>query len=209
MSHFQKSKSPASLVQASLEPTAAPPRRRVPIKIIDSSGKVMQTSAAETSIPDSKLLAVASPTTLDVNRPSAPGALEAVSSRSLKSAATSGSTVSPAQVRTSSKPNSFSEAKAARENARPSRVGGGIFRASGESTIFATSDRVNDEAQVASRSPISQQPTKVAVEEHEMVYGAPSTLFDFIKTWSSLSSIEERWRYLNVRFFLSCYSTWP
>ena len=203
--HVQKAKSPASLVQASLEPATATVRRRVPIKIIDSSGKVLPTSVAAqpspSGISDSPS---ASPTALGVKRSSL---LETVSSRSLT---TSGSAAIstpdlPARTVSSPKPNSFSEAKAARQGARPSRVGGGIFRASGERTIFATNGvdsrtglRDNGEVQQPpSRFPLSQQSLDVLPET---TYQTPSTLFDFNKLWRSLSSTEERWQYLTVSF---------
>ena len=35
-------------------------------------------------------------------------------------------------------------------------------------------------------------------EDRGVIYKTPSTLFDFNKTWNSLSSSEERWRYISV-----------
>jgi len=89
-------------------------------------------------------------------------------------------------------------------------VGGGIFRASGERKVFATDLQTilpaNGEEQppVSSRFPVTKQPSDVLLKDPEIVYEAPSTLFDFNKLWNSLSSPKERWEYLNV--CCSCFS---
>jgi len=177
------------MVQSSLEPATETKRRRVPIKIIDSSGNVVQTSAGGTTSSAST-----QKESLDVRRPIE--TLEAVSSRSLKSTVNS---EEPSKTQTNSKTSSFSETKAARDNVRPSRVGGGIFKSSGESTIFSNRERHADSGSNFLAS--SQFP--LPAQDHRIAYKAPSTLFDFNRMWLSLTSMEERWRYLNVCYFLS------
>ena len=109
-----------------------------------------------------------------------------------------------------SKPNSFKDAKQARESAKPSRVGGGIFRASGSNTIFTPRDNGNPTLAdpPKSDSSASSFSIKLSAEDgsnskssYMPVPKAPNTLFDFVKSWGSLRSTEEKWQLINVSIF--------
>ena len=112
-----------------------------------------------------------------------------------------------------SKPNSFKDAKQARETAKPSRVGGGIFRASGSNTVFTPRDNGNPtsadplKSDSSSTSPFSIQLSAKgdsnSKTSHVPVPKAPNTLFDFVKSWGSLRSTEEKWRLINVGIYQS------
>lgn len=78
------------------------------------------------------------------------------------------------------KPQTFADAKQARES-KGIRVGGGIFRPSGNHTI------VTRTANEASHEPRSGKANTTPVQ-------SPTTLFDFTKSWNSLETDEARWK---------------
>jgi RNA polymerase II-associated protein 3 len=102
-----------------------------------------------------------------------------------------------------SKQNSFKDAKQARESAKPSRVGGGIFRTSGSSTVFTPRDNVNPTLADPPSFPVrlSAKDDSNSKTSYMPVPKAPNTLFDFVKSWGSLGSTEEKWQLINVSYF--------
>jgi hypothetical protein len=108
-----------------------------------------------------------------------------------------------------SNPNSFKDAKQARESAKPSRVGGGIFRASGSNTIFTPRDNGNPTTLADPPKPDSSTSIRLSAMDDDSnskksympVPKAPNTLFDFMKSWGSLRSTEEKWQLINVSLF--------
>ncbi|KAJ7150285.1 hypothetical protein C8R46DRAFT_500390 [Mycena filopes] len=130
----------------------APKRRRIPITIVEPDGRrstappTAATPLASTSTPKPVLKSAlrTSPAAEATDQ------MKAVSSRPL-TAPSSAAVPAPdpvsapapappkpaAQPQPVPKPSSFKEAKSARDSSRPSRVGGGVFRASGDNTIFA------------------------------------------------------------------------
>jgi hypothetical protein len=250
----QKSKSPTLPMQASIDSTLNAKRRRVPIKIIDASGAVVGTSAQDaTSVASTSTQSPQPAATSDTKPLPAPSPksdiLEPISSRSLKpplpSPVTSPATppVPPAfaaaaaalqpdvhgtkkgKEKETPTPASFQQAKQARDTARPSRAGGGIFRSSGQSTIFASRggeedataksrvEEVQETPEVEMKSPspahapavVSQPATVPSVSELAANIAsltlpkAPTTYFDFNRAWHSLRSPEEKWALINVR----------
>jgi len=108
------------------------------------------------------------------------------------------------------RPNSFKDAKQARESAKPSRVGGGIFRASGSNTIFTpreNGDIIFTDPPKPDSSTSSLSTGLSANDDSKSSYTpvpkAPITLFDFVKSWGSLRSTEEKWQFINVSIFQS------
>jgi len=178
-----------------------PARRRVPIKILDPSGVVLPTTAVEASSnPNESKLSNFKSESLDLvgvlPTQKATDTLEAISpSRSLKSPGEA-STAAAIDTSTTSKPANFSDAKVARDSVKVGRVGGGIFRASGESTIFGQKQSTVTGSPVAASRLFAVSPD--ASGTPEIAYTTPSTLFDFTRTWNSLASVEDRWRYLKV-----------
>ncbi|TFK69509.1 TPR-like protein [Pluteus cervinus] len=145
--------------------TAAQPpkRRRVPIQIIEA--------------PSSSAI---------VPKPAAQGSedsLKPVSSRRLNTPKTTPDTTTPtapeppSQATPPPAPKSFVEAKQAREATKTTRVGGGIFRPSGQHTIFQTRDLPAKTA--ASETRPRNAPTKM-------------TLFNFTRSWERATQ-QERW----------------
>jgi len=97
----------------------------------------------------------------------------------------------------SSKPNSFKDAKQVRENAKPSRVGGGIFRASGNIILFTPREnKGNPTATLVVADPPTKSDSSTS-NSYKPVPKPPNTLFDFVKSWGSLRSTEERWQLIN------------
>ena len=103
------------------------------------------------------------------------------------------------------KSNTFKDAKQARESAKPSRVGGGIFRASGSNTIFTPRNNgdptlADPESSTSSSSvgPSAKDNSKIP---YMPVPKAPNTLFDFVKSWGSLRSTEDKWQLIIVSIF--------
>ena len=152
---------------------AAPPkRRRVPITIVDSD------APANTK------------TTNDLLNP--------ISSRLLSTSLDPKSTAVPtAEAGPTPKPASFKEAKQVRDEKNVGRVGGGIFRVSGNDTVFKTQDVPVPKDPVHPPLPASApQPTPTPA-----LVPPPRTLFDFTRAWESTpaSDTAARWALLDVR----------
>lgn len=146
-----------------------PYRRRIPIKIVDAPS-----ASALPSIDASE------------------NKFEPISSRPLISERTDAK-VAPAP------PSSFKEAKQAREQkseAKPSRVGGGIFRANGQSTIFKT----DPPAPAVKPSGPSHPSNGPEVPKVKPSVSPPSTLFDLNRAWESANTVDQRFDMITVRF---------
>ncbi|KAF8648972.1 hypothetical protein AX16_006086 [Volvariella volvacea WC 439] len=185
-----------------------PKRRRVPITIVDSTHKLQTSASTSVAVPESSPAAEQEP----VRAPNDFG-LQAVSSRPLKPQ----SSPSPSQPSSSSqplpatpapseppiqtqpqtkpsqaKPKSFAEAKELRDGVKPTRVGGGIFRSSGQHTVFPTRDGLGSQAPSGPKSqPASSAGTAPPTAQ------APMSLFDFNRKWDSCTLSDERWNLLN------------
>ncbi|KAF8968965.1 hypothetical protein BDZ97DRAFT_1965981 [Flammula alnicola] len=199
-----KSKGPISPVQSSLDPAATTKRRRVPIKIIEPtsgpssiSKPKQQEAGPSTGAAKAQASQFPKPQTLAPKTPSTskPDTLEA-------------------KEPPVSRPESFKDAKHARESAKPSRIGGGIFRSSGQNTIFptrgeapalasppSTADQPSPPLSPVQAKPVSvtaELPAKVTTPVNGTTLKAPSTLFDFNKAWHSSASLEEKWELINT-----------
>ncbi|KAF9457431.1 hypothetical protein BDZ94DRAFT_1273109 [Collybia nuda] len=186
---------------ATSDPTATK-RRRVPIAIVDPptsnppNSHLTPLAINSISNPTSQILPPAKPTT---------EILQPVSSRSLKSQphVLSSPPLPTAKLPPSTKVDetrTFKGARRARENAKPSRVGGGIFRASGDSTIFPIRGEPPPKSNVTDPLPPT---TRIDTRANETEGMSPSlanpiprasmTLFEFSKSWRSTSVIHDRW----------------
>jgi hypothetical protein len=202
----------------------------VPIKIVDPSGNTSAELPEDRSpVAATTPLVKSKPVEIPTKPISQPDTLEPVSTRFLNPASTTvgGSssseptepnlTTSPPQPSISTtklsnlKSENFKDAKQARETVRPSRVGGGIFRATGQNTIFPTRElpapenSVEPELQTASPSSPSSQVVPPLEEEVTPLGGThkpPPTLFDFSKSWWTLTSPEKRWKLITVSHLL-------
>lgn len=220
-------------MQASLDPSSANKRRRVPIKIIEPPS--VAASATSSAVPapgpskpqESPVVESSSHAVQPPSLNARTDTLEPISSRSLKLPATDTSARSskvsltttekdlpddspsrgkPLPTSTlgppangASKPNSFKDAKQARENVKSSRVGGGIFRASGSNTVFTPRDNGNP-----TLADLPKSDSSMSTQNDDSTVPAPkvpNTLFDFVKSWSSLRSTEGRWQLINVSIF--------
>ncbi|KAG6853017.1 hypothetical protein C0991_007458 [Blastosporella zonata] len=193
----------------------APKRRRVPIKIVDTTqaGPAV-VSAPEppkttSSIKKAQVKSLPPESIPTASHTNGIDTLKPVSSRSLKledSAPTPPKPSSPApapapapaatpHLQPASEPETprtFKDAKQARENVKTSHVGGGIFRASGESTLFPTRSYTTSPAEDKSQStpapaPISAPVTLIIPEK------PPKTLFDFTRAWDTEATTAARW----------------
>ncbi|KAJ4480850.1 hypothetical protein J3R30DRAFT_3369633 [Lentinula aciculospora] len=202
-----------------------PMRRRIPIQIIEPSA---DTSIEEKTIstvkikdPNSKSYSLSTPPTMNSATSSNPAAVSletatvsfassptspvAAETPTLSKAMTRPISPNPHSPQDSSKPNtSFQAAKRARneKESNASRVGGGIFRASGKNTIFAPrSTTPNTNAALSSNDTDAQATVTNSVptwgaDVH--LSTATTTLFEFTIGWNRLSesSVEERFRYI-------------
>ncbi|KAG5653657.1 hypothetical protein H0H81_011617 [Sphagnurus paluster] len=181
----------------------SPNRRRVPITIVEPSSPAppakVQPRATQTRSTPIATNEAASSSIIDTLQP--------VSTRSLKPtqsppAATSPPAASTTPLNPSSavqstapappkpeQPRSFKDAKQARETVKPSRVGGGIFRASGESTVFPT--RISPTTTPENSMTLSTN----GIEQLNPVSPAkaPTTCFEFSRAWEAAGTLEERW----------------
>ena len=148
---------------------ATPPkRRRVPITIVEPEPAPVASTSSAAPSQDS-------------------GLLTSVSSRPLTRTATQPSDVnepqksSPKPSAPKPPPQSFKEAKAARDETRPR---GGIFKADGQSSLFYAPKPTDGNAEAPKREP-------------------PQTMVAFMKIWETLETDEERWDVLRVSM-LAC-----
>ncbi|KAG5726879.1 RNA polymerase II-associated protein 3 [Termitomyces sp. T112] len=146
----------------------APRRRRVPIKIVEPDEDPAQTARS----PSAKTEAAATSTSRDSET------LRPVSTRSLRPETST--TTTPPPPPKPEYPRTFKDAKQARESSRPSRVGGGIFRASGESTMFSM------------RTLPAATPPAVAIVP-VAPKTPPKTWFEFTRAWDAEPSTAARW----------------
>ena len=189
-----------------------PRRRRVPIQIIEPTSERQTTknqvgdaeskpSTQEPAIP-AQLLTKPKPNVKEE-------LMTPISSRSLEASVKLSTLPAPSKPLVSS----FAEAKQAREGAKPSLVGGGIFRANGRNTIFPQNDKTAATPPVSAPPP-PQTPNKEiqtlesartgSAKYPVIIHGALSsmTMFNFNKAWEADRSVEQRWRLIMVcRFF--------
>lgn len=205
---------------------AASQRRRVPIQIIDADGNLYGSPTASTQTStraEPEEFKIKPTPKIEVKELSTPPAdasgLTAVSSRSLKKPTSESPPTTDAPITQSDagqptkpaqpKPSTFQAAKQTRDSTRTTRVGGGIFKSSGESTIFPTRDIPVPEpsseprptalaTEPAVRLPLTSA-EKASLEVYEK--SPPSTLFDFNKAWGSFKSVEGHWNLIKVRSF--------
>ncbi|KAF7302608.1 hypothetical protein HMN09_00895300 [Mycena chlorophos] len=224
---------PAKKVVPKDVPSAPPKRRRVPITIVDANGKrelvvpeEQVAPAPTTPQPKPKSALKQTPTPAAATK-SAPASspipkddlMKPVSSRPLAPNGTSSSsssapksTPAPAPAaKPTPPPASFKEAKTARDTSKPSLVGGGIFRASGENTIFASKpsgsgsgSKVAENAAPASATtktpasvptmPNSEPPPKAPETLLQAQYEGktPTTLFEFTRAWEVTQDVGVR-----------------
>ncbi|KAG2123377.1 hypothetical protein BD769DRAFT_1471366 [Suillus cothurnatus] len=170
--------------------TSAIKRRRVPIQIVEDRdvSRMLHHHGAELEVEDGEK----QPKGLEDHV-----LLQPISSRVLpRSNEPSSSSVKPDQSTipplprqtTSARTECFKDAKQLRDTAKPSRIGGGIFRPSGNHTLFSRNDVKSGAAPVTTSLPV-------------MVDGnvpqAPMTLFNFTKMWDSHMKDEDRWNILS------------
>ena len=220
-------------MQASLESSSAIKRRRVPIKIIEppsaatsSTVPVPSPSKPLSSNARTDTLEPVSSQSLKLPATDTPSGNSKVSSTTGKDFTDNDQKVTfesrtpptptlPSSANSTSspsKPTSFKDAKQARESAKPSRVGGGIYRASGSNTVITPRDNgipilADPPKSDSSTSSFSIRPSSAKDDSNSKtsyvpVPKAPNTLFDFVKSWSSLRSTEEKWQLINVSLFI-------
>jgi len=129
-------------------------------------------------------------------------------------------TLPPVTPEPSSRSSSFVEAKQTRQT-KFGKVGGGIFHASGQNTIFPTRTGTEKDGTLSparsqpldtagnksssSASASSASATEPVVnfngttnQSHGVLIEAPATLFDMVRTWRSILTSTERWNLLQV-----------
>ncbi|KAH9993854.1 hypothetical protein BJV77DRAFT_997204 [Russula vinacea] len=169
---------PIELPAPSSSPEAPPKRRRVPITIVDDDNSHPPNVTQPTGSSDDLLL-------------------NPISSRVLPP---DGKTAPPAPAAPKPTPASFREAKQVREAKSAGRVGGGIFRMSGNDTVFKTRDvpvsAAVDPPKDPTRAPASTHTAPATTRAPSV---APRTLFEFTRAWDSVPSSDTgtRWALLN------------
>ncbi|KAJ2922436.1 hypothetical protein H1R20_g14653, partial [Candolleomyces eurysporus] len=174
----------------SVDPSSIPRRRRVPIEIIDPSEAEKDVKpAVKAPVDDGSILKEVSSRSLKPSEIPTRSATNGTDAKTepVKKAADSVPSPSPPQPQPASS-SSFQEAKQARDTIRPSRIGGGIFRASGPTTVFPTREMGSSNS--STTSPASAQPKTKAP--------TPKTLSDLVRVWDAQSTPEERWEVLST-----------
>ncbi|KAG5644906.1 hypothetical protein DXG03_007458 [Asterophora parasitica] len=168
-----------------------------------TNGQPKQGSTTETLKPVSTR-SLKSPATATSPSPSAITSIPPTSTLPITTPAAA-PTQSPAPAEPKPEPpRTFKDAKQARAAGKSSRVGGGIFRASGESTLFPThttpSPSSVSPSPSASASADTSSPEPTAPSAHKFVPIPPSkpptTCFDFTRAWDAASgstATAERW----------------
>jgi hypothetical protein len=146
--------------------------------------------------------------------------MKPVSSRSLTFASTStaakqnyesrtiDNSSSPTPLTSSFKPSAFIDAKQARENSKPSRAGGGIFRPLCDHTIFDKGEKQSSADHAATKP--SPPPAAAMNGTSQKTNSSsstkpPMTLFNFTRSWESLDFAEDRWRLISVSQVLNVH----
>ena len=115
-----------------------------------------------------------------------------------------------AEAGTTPKPelaSSFKEAKQVREEKKAGRVGGGIFRVSGNDTVLktrqlhASKDPAHPPAPAPAPAPVTAMRSSGSGST-SVSSAPPRTLFEFTRAWDSIpaSDTASRWTLLNVRY---------
>ncbi|KII90798.1 hypothetical protein PLICRDRAFT_39384 [Plicaturopsis crispa FD-325 SS-3] len=161
-----------------------PKRRRIPITIVEPPASPSVALPSESSVGKP-------PTKATQSTSSGEDFMKPVSSRPLKSTSSSVSTdPQPTPPKASvPKPSTFQEAKQARETAKPSRTGGGIFRSGGSHTLFAPK---GPPVQKTAHDNMTKSTPNGTTSK------APMTLFNFIKVWETLRTDEDRWKLVST-----------
>ncbi|KAJ3531547.1 hypothetical protein NMY22_g8111 [Coprinellus aureogranulatus] len=175
--------------------TSTPRRRRVPIEIVDSDSSPAPSTSKLSSSTDADLKPVSSRTlTTSTTKPSPtlvppPSSTKTETPKPSPSPAPSPFKRVEVNPTSNPQPSSFKEAKQTRDNVRPSRVGGGIFRPNGESKLFQTREITPSapEAPAQAQEPAPKPQVK-----------APASFSDLVKRWTSLKTPEERWALLST-----------
>jgi len=159
--------------------SSLPKRRRIPIEIVEPQ--------AEQEHPSS------SPVAINVGPTKEDGLLEAVSTRSL----TQGNASKPSPTPPSNPPQetspSFSTSRNRVPTPVPARAGGGIFRSSGDHTLFdpnrqnGTPKQTSSAAKATGESRPSPAPTR-----------PPMTLLQFTRSWENNKEDRRRWETLKT-----------
>ncbi|KAF8133415.1 hypothetical protein EV363DRAFT_1397647 [Boletus edulis] len=145
------------------KPQTTPRRRRVPIEIVEDDTRI----AAPSKTKDTDLL-------------------HPVSSRPLKPESKPTTTQVPP-----SKPQTFVDAKQAREGSKPVRVSGGIIRHTGNHTIVTRTSNETTSSKSTPR-PASNNASTPRFSQ------PPMTLFQFTKSWETLKTDEDRWNLIRT-----------
>ncbi|KAH9966152.1 hypothetical protein BJV74DRAFT_289932 [Russula compacta] len=205
---------PTSPPTLSSSPTVPPKRRRIPITIVDDDDDdpPQPSTSAATPRPTADLLNPVSSRVLSSSTPpdgqSTPAPVPA-------SAPTSEPAPGAAPVTPKPKPPaSFKEAKQARDTKSVGRVGGGIFRVSGNDTVFKTREvpaRATAEpppkdpapAPAPARASASASTSTLApalAAAARASAASPRTLFEFTRAWDGIpvSDTAARWALLNT-----------
>ncbi|KAI1795778.1 hypothetical protein LXA43DRAFT_989520 [Ganoderma leucocontextum] len=163
-----KNRKPVDISTPAPAVATPPKRRRIPITIVEpGAGHNSATSGATRSLTtDTGLLTAVSSRPLGKS-PSPPSAV----SQPPTSGPSSAFTVPDASTAPKPPPQTFREAKAAREELRPR---GGIFRSDGKSSLFYASSPSNGNVNAPKRE-------------------IPETLVAFTRIWNELTTEEERW----------------
>lgn len=155
-----------------------PKRRRVPIEIVEADTRPSHETQVATP-PETK--------NMDLLQP--------VSSRTLKQENKSTTTQDPPSI-----PQTFVDAKQAREESKSIRVSGGIFRHTGNHTIVT---RTPSETTSPTRESTSRPtPSNASTPRPPK---PPTTLFQFTKSWDSLQSDTDKWNLIRVSYMLQKY----
>ncbi|KAJ7610977.1 hypothetical protein FB45DRAFT_942195 [Roridomyces roridus] len=165
-----------------------PKRRRVPITVVEPDGRRYPATEASTSkTAGLKTKSEAEPV------------MKPVSSRPLNASPQHPPTPTPAAKE---KPASFKDAKSAREGKAVGKVGGGIFRASGESVLFKPREGRADSAPPPPQ-PVKKEDTpapivvSAPVPEPEFTpVKSPMSLVDFSRSWERAEGSEARYKLL-------------
>ena len=106
--------------------------------------------------------------------------------------------------------SSFKEAKQVRDEKKAGRVGGGIFRVSGNDTVFKTRQVPAPKDPPRPSAPAPSPASVTATRDSGSAStssASPRTLFEFTRAWDSIpaSDTASRWTLLNVRSPSSTY----
>jgi hypothetical protein len=193
-------------VTPSTSALTSPHRRRIPIQIVEPAArspyKAHAKPSAGSALPNQPVSSQQPEN--DFMKPVSSRSLTSASAKQNSESRTIDNNSSPTHLPSSPKPSTFIDAKQARDSTKPSRAGGGIFRPSGDHTIFDKGEKQSSQPQADHGATKPSPPPAADMNGTSQKTNSlsstkpPMTLFNFTRSWESLDLVKDKWDLISV-----------